>query len=178
MSQSGYTPIQLYYSTTALATPVAGNLLVAELGVNVTDKKVYTKDGGGNVITLVGTLGNQDATNVSVGTFAASADSSFNSTGALKIPVGTTAQQPTGANGKIRYNTDISKYEGYSGSTWSSLGGGATGGGGDEIFIENGQTVTTTYAIPSGKNAMSTGAITINSGVSVTVPAGSRWVIL
>ena len=178
MSAPGYTPIQLYYSTTASATPSVSNLLTAELAVNVTDKKVYTKDGGGSLITLVGTLGNQDASSVSVGTFAASSDSAFNSTGALKIPVGTSAQQPTGANGKIRYNTDISKYEGYSGSTWSSLGGGATGGGGDEIFIENGQTVTTSYSIPSGKNAMSTGAITINSGVTVTVPSGSRWVIL
>ena len=178
MSAPGYTPIQMYYSTTASAQPTVGNLITAELAVNVTDKKIYSKDGGGNLITLVGTLGNQDATSVAVGTFTASNDSAFNSTGALKIPVGTTAQQPTGANGKIRYNTDISKYEGYSGSTWSSLGGGATGGGGDEIFIENGQTVTTSYSIPSGKNAMSTGAITINSGVSVTVPSGSRWVIL
>ena len=105
-------------------------------------------------------------------------DSAFTSTGALKIPVGTTAQQPTGANGKIRFNSTINKYEGYAGSTWSSLGGGATGGGADEIFVENGQTVTTTYSIPASKNAMSTGPITINSGVTVTIPSGSRWVVL
>ena len=105
-------------------------------------------------------------------------DSAFNSTGALKIPVGTTAQQPTGADGKIRFNSSINKYEGYANSTWSSLGGGATGGGPDEVFIENKQTVTTNYSIPSGKSAMSTGPITINSGITVSVPAGSRWVIL
>lgn len=178
MAAPGATPIQLYYSTTAAATPSVANLLTAELAVNVTDKKVYTKDGSGSLITLVGTLGNQDATNVSIGVLTVTSDSAFNSTGALKIPVGTTAQQPTGANGKIRYNTSTSKYEGYSGSTWSSLGGGATGGGTDEIFIENGQTVTTSYSIPSGKNAMTTGSITINSGVTVTVPSGSRWVVL
>jgi hypothetical protein len=62
--------------------------------------------------------------------------------------------------------------------TWTQIGGGATGGGNDQIFVENGQTVTTTYSIPSGKNAMSTGPITINSGASVTVPSGSRWVVL
>lgn len=61
---------------------------------------------------------------------------------------------------------------------WAQIGGGATGGGNDQIFVENGQTVTTTYAIPVGKNAMSTGPITINSDVSVTVPSDSRWVIL
>jgi hypothetical protein len=58
------------------------------------------------------------------------------------------------------------------------FGGGATGAGGDKIFIENGQTVTTSYSIPSLSNAMSTGPITIDSGAVVTVPAGSVWVIL
>lgn len=62
--------------------------------------------------------------------------------------------------------------------TWAAVGVGATGGGGDQIFIENGQTVTTSYTIPTGKNAMTTGDITINSGVTVTVPSGSRWVII
>jgi hypothetical protein len=58
------------------------------------------------------------------------------------------------------------------------FGGGATGAGGDKIFIENGQTVTTSYSIPSLSNAMSTGPITIDSGAVVTVPSGSVWVIL
>lgn len=62
--------------------------------------------------------------------------------------------------------------------TWAAVGVGATGGGGDQIFIENGQTVTSSYTIPTGKNAMTTGDITINSGVTVTVPSGSRWVII
>jgi hypothetical protein len=62
--------------------------------------------------------------------------------------------------------------------TWTQIGGGATGSSGDQIFIENGQTVTATYSIPVGKNAMSTGPITINSGATVTVPSGSRWVVL
>lgn len=62
--------------------------------------------------------------------------------------------------------------------TWAAVGVGATGGGGDQIFIENGQTVTASYTIPTGKNAMTTGDITINSGVTVTVPSGSRWVII
>jgi hypothetical protein len=62
--------------------------------------------------------------------------------------------------------------------TWTQIGGGATGAGNDQIFVENGQIVTATYAIPVGKNASSVGPITINSGVSVTVPSASRWVIL
>lgn len=59
-----------------------------------------------------------------------------------------------------------------------TVGGGATGGGGDQIFYENDQTVTVNYTISSNKNAMSAGPITINSGIVVTIPAGSVWSIV
>jgi hypothetical protein len=61
---------------------------------------------------------------------------------------------------------------------WKAVGGGATGGGADEIFVENGQNVTVNYTIPSTRNAMSTGPITVDSGVTVTVSSGSRWVVI
>jgi hypothetical protein len=99
-------------------------------------------------------------------------------TGYWQLPRGTTAERPTGASGMIRFNTTLSKYEGFSGSAWSSIGGGATGGGSDDIFIENGQTVTTNYTLTTGKNALSAGPITINSGVTVTVPSGQVWSIV
>lgn len=57
-------------------------------------------------------------------------------------------------------------------------GGGATGGGSDKIFHNNDQTVTTSYSIPSGQNSMTAGPISINSGVTVTVPSGSEWTIV
>jgi len=60
----------------------------------------------------------------------------------------------------------------------SALTGIAAGGGSDEIFYENGQNVTTNYTITNGKNAMSAGPITIDSGVTVTVGAGERWIVL
>jgi hypothetical protein len=59
-----------------------------------------------------------------------------------------------------------------------SSSGGATGAGGDEVFIENEVVVTTSYTLTAGKNAMSTGPITVNGGVVVTIPLGARWVIL
>jgi len=55
---------------------------------------------------------------------------------------------------------------------------GATGGGSDSVFWENDQTVTADYTITSGKNAGTFGAITIDTGVSVTVPTGSTWTIV
>jgi len=62
--------------------------------------------------------------------------------------------------------------------TWSTVTAGATGGGTDAIFNLNDKTVTTSYSIPSTKHAVSVGPLTINSGVTVTVPSGSRWVVL
>ena len=61
---------------------------------------------------------------------------------------------------------------------WSQIGGGATGNGGDQVFVENSQVVTASYQIPTGKNASTVSPITINGGVVVTVPSGSRWVVL
>ena len=61
---------------------------------------------------------------------------------------------------------------------WGSVGGGATGGGGNDIFYENSQIITNNYTITTAKSAMSTGPITINSSIIVTVPSGSRWVVL
>ena len=45
-------------------------------------------------------------------------------------------------------------------------------------IYENTQTVTADYTITSGTNAMSAGPISINTGVTVTVPTGSNWVIV
>ena len=55
MSQSGYTPIQLYRTTTAAATPSAGNLAAGELAINLTDEKLYFKNTGGTVKLLAST---------------------------------------------------------------------------------------------------------------------------
>lgn len=54
---------------------------------------------------------------------------------------------------------------------------GASGGGSDQVFYVNSQTVTTSYTLASGKSASSTGPITLNSGVIITIPSGGRWVI-
>lgn len=101
------------------------------------------------------------------------------STGSAVVPAGTAAQRDGSPSaGFFRFNSDVGKFEGYNGSAWGSVGGGATGGGSDAVFIENDQTVTTNYTISSGRNAMTTGPITIDSGITVTVPSGSNWVIL
>jgi hypothetical protein len=100
-------------------------------------------------------------------------------TGYLDLPAGTTGERPGSPNnGMIRYNTTLSTFEGYKAGAWGAIGGGATGGGSDDVFYENGQTVTSNYTLTTNKNAMTAGPIVINSGVTVTVPSGSSWVIV
>ncbi len=47
-----------------------------------------------------------------------------------------------------------------------------------EALFENPTTIATNYTVATGNNALVAGPITVNSGVSVTVPSGSRWVVL
>jgi hypothetical protein len=161
-------------------------------------------------------------TRVGVGTSSPAVTMSLIGTDAIRIPAGTTAQQPTGVAGYLRFNSTTTQFEGYNGTVWSSVGGAAisndtatatnvyplfanatsgtaltvytsnakllykpsTGEFEASIFsagngiIVNNQTVSTSYTIPTGDSAMSTGPMTIASGQSVTVSSGSRWVVL
>lgn len=62
--------------------------------------------------------------------------------------------------------------------SWGDAVAGATGGGDDKIFWENDQVITADYTITAGKNAGTFGPITINTGVTVTVPDDSVWSII
>lgn len=56
MAATNYTPIQLYFSTTASAAPTAANLAQGELAINITDGKLYYEDGSG-VVQVIATKG-------------------------------------------------------------------------------------------------------------------------
>ena len=100
-------------------------------------------------------------------------------TGSAAVPAGTAAQRDaTPAAGYFRFNSDVAKFEGYNGTAWGAVGGGATGGGSDAVFVENDQTVTANYTIPANKNAMSTGPVTVNAGVTITISSGARYVVI
>jgi hypothetical protein len=106
------------------------------------------------------------------------------------VHVGTTAPNVTpGAGGQagnskgeqwLDTTGGVYVFKVWDGTAWLTTigGGGATGSGGDEVFHENDQAVTTTYTLTSGKNAISAGPVTINSGATVTVPAGASWSIV
>jgi hypothetical protein len=85
MAQTGFTPISIYYSSTASATPTAGNLVAGELAINTADGKLFYKDSAG-VVQVIGTkggVGSSTTTQVlynSSGLVVGSANMTFNGT--------------------------------------------------------------------------------------------------
>ena len=92
----------------------------------------------------------------------------------------------TDANGQTSWTNSVpSSYltgalPALDGSNLTGLQAGATGGnsGANAVFWENDNTVTHDYTITANKNAGTFGPITINSGVTVTVPNNSTWTII
>lgn len=102
----------------------------------------------------------------------------INSTSALQLPVGTTAQRPGSPSaGDLRFNSTTSAAEIYNGTSFVAVGGGAVGGGNDQILYENDLTVTTSYSVTANKGAHAVGPLVIQNGVTLTVPATSNLVI-
>jgi hypothetical protein len=100
------------------------------------------------------------------------------------ISIGTTGQVLTVSGGLPTWQTLVTlpsqtgnagKYLFTNGSTasWSDVGASAGG-----VIYENSTVISSNYTLTASKNGLSVGPITINSGVSVTVPSGQRWVIL
>jgi hypothetical protein len=167
---------QFVDATTSAVAITGGTIDGTPIGNTTRSSGKFTTLDANSTLNVTGatTLGSTLAV-TGVATF--SANSLFNGTGALKIPAGTTGEQPTPTIGMIRYDTTLGQFQGY-GTSWGSLGGGATGGGSDQVFVLNDQVVTTDYTIPSTKNASSAGPITVDTGVTVTVSTGSTWVIV
>lgn len=174
------------YSATPTLTSVTATSLIGS--TSLTAPTVYGGTGTGSSLTLQSTsgVGATDTIVMKVGNAGATTALSIATTGivslptagAIVVPVGTTGQQPTGATGMLRFNSTTVGFEGYNGTVWASVGGGATGGSTDQIFYLNQQTVTTSYSIPSGQNAGTFGPVSVDSGATVTIPSGSTWSIV
>ena len=173
---------------------IVGGMLTGNTETGIT---VTYQDGDGTIDFVVGTL-NQDTTgNAATATALETARNiggvSFDGTANINLPGVNTAgnQNTTGTSGGFTAGSASNLNSGtlpdarfpstlpaVDGSNLTGISAGATGGGSDEIFYENGQNVTTNYTITNGKNAMSAGPITIDSGVTVTVGAGETLTIV
>jgi di/tripeptidase len=96
-------------------------------------------------------------------------------TGSAVIPTGTEAERDgSPVAGYLRFNSDATSFEGYNGTDWGSIGGGAT----EDAIYENSDTIAVDITIGSTRRGMSTGPISVAGGVTVTVNAGGRWVVI
>ena len=140
---------------------------------------------GTGTFTTIGNITQANLGLVNAATPTMTGDVTMSSTGFLRVPLGTDAQQPgqsgqpAAAIGQLRYNSTQNRFEGYKNTGWGEIGGGAgaTGGGTDQVFVETDQTVTEDYQLSAGKNAM-TVSPTINAGKTITVPNNAILVIL
>ena len=95
----------------------ASSALIADANSKLNNLKVDNLDLDGNTITSTDANGNIVLDPNGTGYV------SIVGTNGVVIPVGTTGQRAPSVQGAIRYNTDTSSFEGYSGATWGSLGG-------------------------------------------------------
>jgi hypothetical protein len=162
-------------SSTASAVPASGDLTKGELAVNVTDKKLYTKDNSATVVKIVGSLGNQEASAAAItgGTVAGVAQTggTINNT-----PIGaTTAAAITGTvvtattnfvgalTGAVTGNTAGTHTGAVTGNVTGNLTGNVTASTGTSTF--NNVTINGTLDMDSGTAATITGLPTpTNSG--------------
>lgn len=121
-------------------------------------------------------------------TLSATGDVTFSGFGSTQLQSGGTVDRPAAPMpGMIRYNTTLGQFEGYSATGWGSIGGtGATGGGLNQVFYQNDQTITTSYTLSATKNAMSTGPLTYGpafdgtgsiAGTTLTISAVTAGVL-
>ena len=141
-------------------------------------------DGTGNInLPGVNTSGNQDTSGTAaIATTVTVADESSDTTCFPLFTTAATGNLAPKSGSNLAFNSSngtltATAFSG-DGSALTGISAGATGGGSDEVFYENDQTVTTNYTITNGKNAMAAGPITINSGVTVTVGSGETLTIV
>ena len=194
MAATGFTPIQIYYSTTASAVPTAGNLLPGELALNIADMKLYCENGSG-VVTLLASASGASGDVVGPASAVANNIALFDGTtgklikdGGQGLPVGTivgasdsqtlTNKTINGSNNTI---TNISLTTAVTGTLPVANGGtGQTSYTDGQLLIGNTATTGLTKAtLTAGSNVTITngnGTITIastNPGGDVVGPASA-----
>jgi hypothetical protein len=91
--------------------------------------------------------------------------------------VTSTTRPGTPFAGQVIFETDTEKSFVWDGSTWKPAGGGG-GNVADDCIQPNFSVISNNFTFETGYNGVSAGPITIDDGVTVTVPAGSAWSIV
>ena len=141
MAATGYTPISLYYSTTASAVPVNTNLVAGELALNTLDEKLYFKNSAGTVKLLAssaGAAGSVTSVAASVPAFLSIAGSPITTSGTLAITYSGTAL-PVANGGTNATSASITAFNNITGYTAA----GATGTTSTNLVFSTSPTLVT-----------------------------------
>ena len=171
-------------------TLTASSAIITDANSTIDNLKVDNLDLNGNTISSTDANGNIVLDPNGTGYV------SIVGTNGVIIPVGTTAQRAPSIQGAIRYNTDTSSFEGYTGATWGSLGGvksvdgltfisaeSAPGASNDTLsFVTNGveamsldtdsldvaaTILTTNINATTTSTSTTTGALVVDGGVGI-----------
>ena len=147
MSQSGYTPIQLYRTSTTSATPSAGNLADGELAINITDGKLFYKDNLGAVQTIAtkagangDVVGPASATDGNLAAFDGSSGKLIKQAATVTVAQGGTGVSTTTAYGLIAAGTTST-------GAFQQVSGTGTSG---QVLTSNGAGALPTWQTSSG----------------------------
>jgi hypothetical protein len=161
MAQAGFTPISLYFSTTAAAVPSSGNLANGELAINITDKKLYAKDNTGAVFLLASESGTTGTVStVSVVSANGLTGSVANATTTPAITLSTSVTGIVYGTGGSLSAVTIGSGVSFAGGTLSATG---TGGTVTSVGVSGGTTGLTT----SGGPITTSGIITLAGTLAV-----------
>jgi hypothetical protein len=130
MAASGFTPISLYYSTTASAVPTSGNLANGELGLNIADMKLYAKNSAGVVTLLASNAATTGVDSLSFGstglTPSTATTGAITVAGTLNVANGGTGQTSFTAN-RLLYGNGTSGLNSSAGLTFDGTTLSVTG---------------------------------------------------
>jgi hypothetical protein len=181
MAQAGFTPISLYFSSTAAAVPIAGNLANGELGLNIADMKLYAKNSAG-VVTLLASSGGASGTVSTVSVVSANglAGTVANATTTPAITLSTTITGVLKGNGSAisaavsgtdyapaTSGTSILFGNGAGGFSNVTIGTGVSFAGGTLSATGTGGTVTS-ITVAAGTGMSGGGTITTSGTVTLT----------
>jgi hypothetical protein len=171
MAQAGYTPISLYYSTTASAVPVNTNLVAGELALNNLDEKLYFKNSSGTVKLLASSTSATGSVSSVAQTFTGGL---ISVTGSPITTSGTLALTVAGTSGGVPYFSSASSWATSAALAANALviGGGA---GAAPATTTTGTGILTWLGTPSSANLAS--AVTDETGSGSLVFATSPTLV-